>query len=76
FGKLLEEIHVTWTQFRKKQDKIATLHEVDSRICIQNPETASQFLATPSEPTRDDINIFVIASERTTLKETLEDSAK
>ncbi|GKA49259.1 hypothetical protein Tco_0742217 [Tanacetum coccineum] len=29
FGRHLEEIHVTWTQFGKKQDKIATLHEDD-----------------------------------------------
>ncbi|GJZ75398.1 hypothetical protein Tco_0639863 [Tanacetum coccineum] len=32
FGKLLEEIHVTWTQFGKKRDKIATLHEKAQRI--------------------------------------------
>ncbi|GKD36819.1 hypothetical protein Tco_1257026, partial [Tanacetum coccineum] len=29
FGRHLEEIHVTWTQFGKKRDKIATLHEDD-----------------------------------------------
>ncbi|GJX47952.1 MAK10-like protein [Tanacetum coccineum] len=29
FGRHLEEIHVTWAQFRKKRDKIATLHEFD-----------------------------------------------
>ncbi|GJZ28985.1 hypothetical protein Tco_0573632 [Tanacetum coccineum] len=27
FERNLEEIHVTWTQFEKKRDKIATLHE-------------------------------------------------
>nr|GEU45087.1 hypothetical protein [Tanacetum cinerariifolium] len=32
FGKLLEEIHVTWTQYGKKQDKITTLHEVVLRM--------------------------------------------
>ncbi|GJZ58249.1 reverse transcriptase domain-containing protein [Tanacetum coccineum] len=31
FGKLLEDIHVTWTQFRKKWDKIAALHKVASK---------------------------------------------
>ncbi|GJY10125.1 hypothetical protein Tco_0378310 [Tanacetum coccineum] len=29
FGRHLEEIHMTWTQFGKKRDKIATLHEDD-----------------------------------------------
>nr|GEW52568.1 reverse transcriptase domain-containing protein [Tanacetum cinerariifolium] len=29
FKRHLEKIHVTWTQFGKKQDKIATLHEDD-----------------------------------------------
>ncbi|GKF52719.1 hypothetical protein Tco_0159629, partial [Tanacetum coccineum] len=32
FGKLLKEIHVTWTQFGKKLHKITTLHEVVSRM--------------------------------------------
>ncbi|GJR62057.1 hypothetical protein Tco_1504219 [Tanacetum coccineum] len=35
FGKLLEDIHVTWTQFGKKRDKITTLHEVALKICVQ-----------------------------------------
>nr|GEU49214.1 hypothetical protein [Tanacetum cinerariifolium] len=29
FGKHLEKIHVTWTLFAKKRDKITTLHEDD-----------------------------------------------
>nr|GEZ98071.1 zinc knuckle CX2CX4HX4C [Tanacetum cinerariifolium] len=41
YGKLLEEIHVTWTQFGKKRDKIAALHEVVLRISIQCLETTS-----------------------------------
>ncbi|GKE26775.1 hypothetical protein Tco_1442159, partial [Tanacetum coccineum] len=53
FGKLLEKIHVTWTQFEKKRDKIAALHEVASKNCVQCMETASQFLATSSEHTSD-----------------------
>ncbi|GJX60250.1 retrotransposon protein, putative, ty1-copia subclass [Tanacetum coccineum] len=32
FGRHLEEIHVTWTQFRKKRDKIATLHEDEEEL--------------------------------------------
>ncbi|GJU35528.1 hypothetical protein Tco_1183882 [Tanacetum coccineum] len=67
FGKLLEDIHVTWTQFGKKRDKIAALHEVVSRICAKSLETASQFLATPSEPTRDGVKIFVTMSEHNRL---------
>ncbi|GKC77673.1 hypothetical protein Tco_1128447, partial [Tanacetum coccineum] len=35
FGKHLEDIHVTWTQFGKKRDKITTLHEVALKICVQ-----------------------------------------
>ncbi|GJS84452.1 retrovirus-related pol polyprotein from transposon TNT 1-94 [Tanacetum coccineum] len=64
FGKLLEEIHVTWTQFGKKWDKITTLHEVVSRMRVQCLEMALQFLATPSELTSDGIKIDVTASER------------
>ncbi|GJV29683.1 putative reverse transcriptase domain-containing protein [Tanacetum coccineum] len=43
----LEDIHVTWTQFEKKQDKIATLHE-EAKKCIQTLETTSGFKAMPS----------------------------
>ncbi|GKA30096.1 ribonuclease H-like domain-containing protein [Tanacetum coccineum] len=71
FGKLLEEIHVTWTQFRKKRDKIATLHEVVSRMRVQYLKMASQFLVTPSELTSDGVRSCVTASERNRLKETL-----
>ncbi|GJX96588.1 hypothetical protein Tco_0352386 [Tanacetum coccineum] len=31
-GRHLEEIHVTWTQFGKNRDKIATLHEDDQDL--------------------------------------------
>ncbi|GJR20252.1 retrovirus-related pol polyprotein from transposon TNT 1-94 [Tanacetum coccineum] len=61
--KRLEEIHVTWTQFRKKRDKFTTLHEAVSRMCVQCLEMASKFLATPSELTSDGIKIDVTASE-------------
>ncbi|GJU32173.1 retrovirus-related pol polyprotein from transposon TNT 1-94 [Tanacetum coccineum] len=54
--RILEDIHVTWTQFGKKRDTIAALHEVASKNCIH--------VATPSEPTRDDVKKFVTASER------------
>nr|GEW11887.1 hypothetical protein [Tanacetum cinerariifolium] len=63
FEKLLEDIHVTWTQFRKKHDKIAALREVASKNRIQCLETASQFLTTPSKPTRDGVKKMVTASE-------------
>ncbi|GKB31359.1 MAK10-like protein [Tanacetum coccineum] len=61
--KTLEDIHVTWTQFGKKRDKIAALREVASNNRIQFLETVSQFLATPSEPTRDGVKKFMTASE-------------
>ncbi|GJZ98291.1 hypothetical protein Tco_0670744, partial [Tanacetum coccineum] len=71
FGKLLEEIHVTWTQFGKKRDKIATLHEV-----AQYLETTLEILATPSQLTSDNVKIYVTTSECNRLNEALEDSAK
>ncbi|GKA96298.1 hypothetical protein Tco_0818393, partial [Tanacetum coccineum] len=64
FEKLLEDVHLTWTQFGKKRDKIATLHEVVSRIGIQ-------CLETPSERIGDGVKNFVTASERNRLKDTL-----
>ncbi|GKC44549.1 hypothetical protein Tco_1062271, partial [Tanacetum coccineum] len=36
FGRHLEEIHVTWTQFGKKRDKIATLHEDDQVLAYNS----------------------------------------
>ncbi|GKB07339.1 retrovirus-related pol polyprotein from transposon TNT 1-94 [Tanacetum coccineum] len=71
FGKLLEDMHVTWTQFGKKGDKITTLHEVVSRMYVHCLETASQFLATSSELTSDGVKSYVTASERSRLKEIL-----
>ncbi|GJS49998.1 hypothetical protein Tco_0600119 [Tanacetum coccineum] len=76
FGKLLEEIHVTLTQFGKKRDKIAALHKGTFKECVQYLEMASGFVTTPSELTSDDVKIFVTASERNCLNETLEDSVK
>ncbi|GJU52575.1 ribonuclease H-like domain-containing protein [Tanacetum coccineum] len=59
------------TQFGKKRDNITTLHEVDLRMRVQCLETASQFLATPSELTRDGVKSYVTASEHSRLKEKL-----
>ncbi|GJU93716.1 hypothetical protein Tco_1318472 [Tanacetum coccineum] len=67
FGKLLEEIHVTWTQFEKNQDKIAALHKVASKNCVQCMETASQFLATSSEHTSDGVKKIVTETKRNRL---------
>ncbi|GJV82014.1 hypothetical protein Tco_1517884 [Tanacetum coccineum] len=76
FGKLLEEVHVTWTQFRKKRDKIAALHKVTFKECVQCLETATGFVATPFDITSDGVKTFVTASKRNRLNETLEDLAK
>ncbi|GKB52805.1 hypothetical protein Tco_0903558 [Tanacetum coccineum] len=46
----------------EETDKITTLHEVVSRMRVQCLEMASQFLATPSELTSDDVKIYVMAS--------------
>ncbi|GKE23528.1 hypothetical protein Tco_1435040, partial [Tanacetum coccineum] len=68
FQKLLEDIHVTWTRLGKKRDKIAALHEMAWEICAQCPEMASEVPPT-SELTRDDVRPFVMASERSRLKQ-------
>ncbi|GJT44839.1 hypothetical protein Tco_0953554 [Tanacetum coccineum] len=44
FGRLLEEIYVTWTQFRKKRDKIATLHEDDQDLAYGTWRRCHNFL--------------------------------
>ncbi|GKA27163.1 hypothetical protein Tco_0713331 [Tanacetum coccineum] len=49
FGKLLEDIHVTWTHLGKKRDKIAALQRSGFKNCSQSLETASQF---PSDAVR------------------------
>ncbi|GKA13671.1 hypothetical protein Tco_0693317 [Tanacetum coccineum] len=47
-GRHLEEIHMNWALFWKKQDKIATLHNEGLKICLQMVETAPGLLATSS----------------------------
>ncbi|GKA84478.1 hypothetical protein Tco_0806073, partial [Tanacetum coccineum] len=41
FGRHLEEIHVTWTQFGKKRDKIATLYEDDEELIVRDVPKAA-----------------------------------
>ncbi|GKA62094.1 gag-pol polyprotein [Tanacetum coccineum] len=33
--EVFEEIHMTWTQFGKKRDKIAALHKVTFKECVR-----------------------------------------
>ncbi|GJV60251.1 hypothetical protein Tco_1466351 [Tanacetum coccineum] len=49
FGKLLEDIHVTWTHLGRNGTRLQLYNEVVSRICSQSLETASQF---PSDTVR------------------------
>nr|GEW74962.1 hypothetical protein [Tanacetum cinerariifolium] len=42
FGKYLEEKHVIWAQFGKKQDKNTTLQDFNEALNLQCVETASQ----------------------------------
>nr|GEU49213.1 putative reverse transcriptase domain-containing protein [Tanacetum cinerariifolium] len=53
FGRHLEEIHVTWTQFGKKQDKIATLHEDDQDMAYSAWRRRHNILAATLLATRD-----------------------
>ncbi|GKA72084.1 hypothetical protein Tco_0778300 [Tanacetum coccineum] len=57
-GWNLEEIHVTWAQFRKKRDKIATLHEEGLKNVLQTVETVSGFLVTPPGLQSDRVRTF------------------
>ncbi|GJW91587.1 hypothetical protein Tco_0169140 [Tanacetum coccineum] len=55
FGKHLEEKHMTWAQFGKKQDKNATLQDFDEALDLHYVETASQSPLTPSMIEGDDV---------------------
>ncbi|GJV60362.1 MAK10-like protein [Tanacetum coccineum] len=54
--------------FGEETDKITTLHRSGFKNCSQSLETASQFLATPSDHTRDSIRKFMMTSEHSFLK--------
>ncbi|GJV22179.1 retrovirus-related pol polyprotein from transposon TNT 1-94 [Tanacetum coccineum] len=74
-GWHLEEIHVTWAQFGKKRDKIATLHDEGLKNLLQTVETASEFHAMPSGHQSDGVKILAMALKHSRHKETLEDLA-
>ncbi|GJY97206.1 hypothetical protein Tco_0514116 [Tanacetum coccineum] len=74
FGKNWKEIHVTWAQLEKKQDKDATLQDFDGALDLQCVETASQFLLTPSKLEGDDVMIFCDDVTVADLKRPMEDS--
>ncbi|GKG41805.1 hypothetical protein Tco_0473556, partial [Tanacetum coccineum] len=57
--------------FRKKQDKIAALHEVVSRIVHRAWRRHRNFLVTPSGHTRDGVKNVMRASEHNRLKRNL-----
>nr|GEV04085.1 putative reverse transcriptase domain-containing protein [Tanacetum cinerariifolium] len=71
-GWHLEEIYVTWAQFGKKRDKIATLHDEGLKNLLQTVETASGFHATLSEHQSDGVRTLTTALERSQPKEILE----
>ncbi|GJW81965.1 hypothetical protein Tco_0145940 [Tanacetum coccineum] len=54
--------------FGEETDKNTTLHRSGFMNCSQSLETASQFLATPSDHTRDGIKKLMTASEHSRLK--------
>ncbi|GJR70665.1 hypothetical protein Tco_0016730 [Tanacetum coccineum] len=74
-GWHLEEIHVTLTQFGKKQTRIQLYMNFDIKKSIQCVETASQFLATELGGSSDGVKNLVTASEVADSKETLRRSA-
>ncbi|GKE91876.1 hypothetical protein Tco_1572971 [Tanacetum coccineum] len=74
-GWILKEIHVTWTQFGKKRDKITTLHEEAQKLhtdCGDGVRISSDAFRICS----DGVKILVTTSELNRLKEALEDLAE
>ncbi|GJR19899.1 hypothetical protein Tco_0968426 [Tanacetum coccineum] len=76
FGKLLEEIRVTWSHLEKKRTRLQLYTKVDEENAHSGLETASQLLVTPSEHQSDCVRKVETASSLNRLKEALEDSAK
>ncbi|GJX39124.1 hypothetical protein Tco_0252427 [Tanacetum coccineum] len=74
FGKIFEEIHVTWAHLEKKRMRLQLYTKVNESA--QWLETASQLLVTPSEHQSDNVKTFVTTSELNQVKEALEYSAK
>ncbi|GKA65069.1 hypothetical protein Tco_0764776, partial [Tanacetum coccineum] len=75
-GKLLEDIHVTLTQFWKKLDKIATLHEEAQRSSYSVWRRRLNLLRHRQELARDGVSIPVTMSKRNHLNQALEDSVE
>ncbi|GJZ03573.1 hypothetical protein Tco_0536848 [Tanacetum coccineum] len=67
YKKHLEDIHVTWAQLKKKQDKKATLQDLEGALDLQCMETALRFPLTPSKLVGDDVTVA-------DLKKPMEDS--
>nr|GEZ17890.1 retrovirus-related Pol polyprotein from transposon TNT 1-94 [Tanacetum cinerariifolium] len=71
FGKLLEEIHVTWVHLEKKRTRIQLYTEVVSRIAHRAWSRRHSFLATPLDHTRDRVRTLATTSEHNRLKRNL-----
>ncbi|GKD30144.1 hypothetical protein Tco_1240922, partial [Tanacetum coccineum] len=74
FGKLWEDIYVACAHLEKKRTRLQLYTKIVEEYGSQWLETASQFHATTSGRKSDDVKIFMTASERNQLNETLEDS--
>nr|GEW85822.1 ribonuclease H-like domain-containing protein [Tanacetum cinerariifolium] len=75
FGKHLEEKHVIWAQFGKKQDKNATLQDFDEALNLQCVETASQSSLTSSMIESDNVTTICDDVNVADLKKPMEDCA-
>ncbi|GJU97640.1 hypothetical protein Tco_1326911 [Tanacetum coccineum] len=73
-SKHLEENHITWAQFGKKQDKNATLQDFDEALDLQCVETVSQSPLTLSKIQGDDVTTFCDYVKVANLKKPIEDS--
>ncbi|GJT87048.1 hypothetical protein Tco_1068765 [Tanacetum coccineum] len=58
----LEEIHMTWAHFRKKRTTLQLYTKVEEEKATQRLETASQFLATASGRSSNDVKNLATAS--------------
>ncbi|GKA82785.1 achaete-scute transcription factor-related protein [Tanacetum coccineum] len=69
FGKHLEKIHVTWTQFGKKRDKNATLWNFDQVLVRRRHDfhlTHKEFKATASQVFAKTSQVFAMTSKKPT----------
>nr|GEX71895.1 ribonuclease H-like domain-containing protein [Tanacetum cinerariifolium] len=67
-GRLMDDIHMTWAHLDKKGTRLQLYAEVVSRIAHRAWRRRHNFLATPSDHTRDDVRKLITAPKCNRLK--------